>query len=107
MNSSPLIKQEYFELIIKLNQANKHKDQKTDIYFYIDSTKPDHLKLFAAISDSQKILLCHKLVKSKWKESRASHFENLEQFLAQLLRYGETHNNLTNYIRSHIFKLTS
>ena len=107
MISRSEIKQEYFELIKKLNQSNKHKNQVTNVYFYIVSTNTNHLKLFAAISDSQKIMLCHKIGKSKWRESQFSQYPNLEEFIAYLLPDCSDRDNLTKYLKSHIFKLTS
>ncbi len=107
MDASALIKHEYFELVIKLNQANKLKNQETDVYFYIDSTNPDHIRLFSAISNDQKILLCYKYKQSKWFESGYSPFQNLEIFIARLLRYKENMPDLTDFIKSHIFKLTN
>ena len=107
MNSSPIIKHEYFELVKKLNQSNKFKNQETEVYFYIDSINLDHLKLFAAISNDQKIELCHKIKNLKWLASQYSLFLNLEIFIAHLLHKKAEQTDLTNYIKSHIFKLTS
>lgn len=105
MQTSFVIKQEYFALIKKLNQSNKHKNQHL---FYIDSSHEDHLKLFAAIPGSQKILLCYKVKQSKWMESQFSQFSILEEFIAELLILydGNKGVDLTKYIKSHIFKLT-
>lgn len=102
-----IIKHEYFELVKKLNHSNKYKNQETELYFFIDSSKVDHLKLFAAISKSQKILLCHKIKQSRWSESRYSQFQNLEEFIVELLHGRFDNGDLTKYIKSHIFKLTS
>lgn len=105
MESSLIIKHEYFELIKKLNQSNKLKNQETDLYFYIDSGSPDHLKLFAAISESQKILLCEKVKPSVWESGGYSSYPNLEDYITQLLRINFFENDLTTLIVSHIFKL--
>jgi len=102
-----LIKQEYFELIKKLNQGNKLKNQETEVYFYIDSTEAQHLKLFAAISDGQKILLCERLDRDSWVDSGYSGYENLEDCIIKLLQTDGVQNNLTDQIKSHIFKFTS
>lgn len=107
MNSSFIIKQEYFELVKKLNNSNKHKNQTTELYFFINSTNSNNLKLYAAISDTQKILLCEKLNSGHWLEAGFSEYPNLENYILHLLRTGDHHDNLTNYIKSHIFKLTS
>ncbi|MEK6629061.1 MAG: hypothetical protein AABY53_10585 [Bdellovibrionota bacterium] len=107
MESSPFVKQEYFKLVKKLNHSNKLKNQKTDLFFYIDLTNPSHLKLYAAISDSQKILLCKKSDGTVWTETGFSEYPNLEDFIAQLLQIDDKHKNLTEYFKSHIFKLTN
>ena len=107
MNLSRTVKREYFELVKKLNQTNKLKNQETDIFFYIDSTEVDHLKLFAAISVSQKILLCERPYKLAWVEAGFSGYANLEAYLAQLIQIHDGKSNITNHIKSHIFKLMS
>ncbi len=104
MNST-LIKQEYFKLIKKLNQCNKLKNQETEVYFYLDSTESESLKLFAAISDTQRILLCNKIGRESWDVAGFSGLVNLEDFIAHLLQTVSTQNDLTNQIKSHIFKL--
>ncbi|MEK6627675.1 MAG: hypothetical protein AABY53_03540 [Bdellovibrionota bacterium] len=107
MESSLIIKQKYFELVTKLNQSNKFKNQETDLYFFIDSTRPNYLKLYAAISDNQKIVLCYKYKQSQWLASQYSQFPSLEIFIARLLLFKEAQPDLTNHIKSHVFKLTN
>lgn len=104
MNSSLVIKQEYFELLKKLNQSNKHKNQVTDVYFYIDSTNLIHLKLYAAISEYQKLLLCEKIKVLPWAQANITDFVELEQFLCNLLNTIKINCDLTGLIKSHIFK---
>ena len=107
MESSTLVKYEYFELVKKLNQANKLKNQETDIYFYIDSVNSNHVKLFVAVASSQKILLSEKINGGPWLEAGFSEYPNLEDCLTRLLRINDHHDNLTKYFKSHIFKLPS
>lgn len=109
MESSQIIKYEYLELIKKLNQSNKLKNQKTDLYFYIDSTSTNCLKLFAAIAGSQKILLCEKIKTFPWAPANITDFAELEGFLSELLNNllntVAVENDLTKLIKLHIFKL--
>lgn len=105
MEISNLVKYEYFELVKKLNHTNKLKNQQTDIFFYIDSNNLNHLKLYVAISYSQRILICEKLQRSTWFGSGYSGFSNLEDFIAGLFEFYKPHENLTDYIKSHIFEL--
>lgn len=106
MELSNLVKHEYFDLVKKLNEANKLKNLQTDIFFYIDSSNLNHLKLYAAISYSQRILLCEKPRKSTWFGSGYSGFSNLENFIADLLEFFTPNENLTTYVKSHIFEFT-
>lgn len=100
-----LIKKEYFDLLNKLNQSNKHKNQNTNIYFYIDEADPNSMKLFAAISAAQKILLCEKVYDAgDWEPLYLSGFSNLEDFLVKILNKKKHETNLTEFIKSHIFK---
>lgn len=103
MNS--LIKKEYFDLLNKLNWSNKLKNQGTDIYFYIDETDPKAIKLFAAISKNQKILLIEKSYSGSWKPKCLSGFFNLEEYLVELLSEQKYEADITDLIKSHIFKL--
>lgn len=105
MDSATTIKQEYFELIKKLNQSNKLKNQATAPYFYIDSSNLIHLKLFAAISDFQKILLCEKINALPWAPTNNTEFADLEEFLSALLNTTTIKGDLTTFIKSHVFKL--
>lgn len=57
------VKKEYFELVNKLNQSNKVKNQNTEVFFFIESDDSGIEKLFAAISEGQKILLLERLTK--------------------------------------------
>ena len=104
MSLLQIIKYEYFELIRKLNQTNKLKNQQTDICFYIDSANPDHLKLFAAVSENQKILLCEKIKLLPWTQASITELTELEEFLSYLLNTEIIENGLTFLIKSHIFK---
>ena len=107
MRDINVVKSEYFELVKKLNQSNKQKNKETELYFYIDLSDPRYLKFFAAVSNFQKIQLCHKPHKIYWVNSGFSEFTELENYIAQLLRINDKAPDLTAYIKSHIFKLTS
>src|SRR3989344_1413698 len=102
---SDAIKKEYFELVNKLNSSNKIKNQNTEIYFYIDESDLSSAKLFAAISNTQKILLCEKVYDiGDWGPLYLSGFSNLEDFLVKILNKKKHETNLTEFIKSHIFK---
>ncbi|MEK6628901.1 MAG: hypothetical protein AABY53_09765 [Bdellovibrionota bacterium] len=101
-----LIKKEYFELINRLNQSNKLKNQTTEIYFYIDEGDLSGAKLYAAISNVQKILLCEKDSAQLWSAVYFSDFTNLEDFIAAILNEHKKYSGtLTDFIKLHIFKL--
>lgn len=102
MNS--LIKKEYFDLINKLNKSNKHRNQNTEVYFYIDETDSETAKLFVAISNEQKILLAEKNYLGTWKAKELSGFFNLEEYLVTFLDRRKSEIDLTYFIKSHIFK---
>lgn len=98
--------QEYFELVKYLNSANKTKDQKTEVYFFIkmDGKIP---KLYAAISETQKIFLCYKNEMTLWVRGGASGYYALEQILCKILSMRDVQGlNLTETIKSHLFKLS-
>lgn len=101
---SQSVKMEYFNLINKLNLSNKLKNQNTEIYFYVDETDFTVAKLFAAISKGQKILLIEKNSKGYWEPVYLSGFSNLEEFLVKLMNTQKQVGNLTDLIKSHIFK---
>lgn len=93
-------------MINKLNTANRMSDMQTNIYFYIDSSSPAHLKLFSAIDEKQKLLLCEKIKPSNWWPSNDD-FPNLSEFIAFLINSKVSYDNLTSFLLTHIFKLPS
>lgn len=96
--------QEYFELVKQLNSANKLKDQKTEVCFII-SADSDESKLYAAISESQKIYLCYKNKMDLWKPGNVSGYPMLERFLCKTLHMKNNQQiELTEFIKSHLFK---
>lgn len=98
--------QEYFELVKQLNSANKVKDQKTEVYFFVkmDEKIP---KLYAGISEAQKIYLCYKNEFSIWKQGKTSGYLALEKVLCKILFIENISNtDLTKAIKSHLFKLS-
>ncbi len=98
------IKSEYFELLKLLNKSNKTKDEITKLSFYVDEANNHNLKLYAALSKDQKILLCEKKSNKKWRASNASKFSELEKFIA-LNANDYCLENFTSLILTRIFEL--
>ena len=98
------IKLEYFELIKLLNKTNKTKNEITKLSFYVDESNKQHLKLYAALSKDQKILLCEKKNRNKWISTGVTQFSELEKFLAK-----NSSNyyllNFTDLLLAQIFEL--
>lgn len=99
-----LIKKEYFDLVIKLNSANKLKNENTEIYFYIEITDSGVEKLFATIANLQKILLLEKNIGGHWFPKYLSGVSNFEDFLCEIMNTFNGAEELTNYIKLHIFE---
>lgn len=78
----------------------------TNVYFYIDSSNPNYLKLFAAIDKDQKLLLSEKKEPNLWWPQN-NEFPNLVEFITYLLNSNMLYDDLTNFILFHIFKLPS
>lgn len=95
-----LIKQDYFKLIRDLNKSNKTENESTDIYFIIDESK-----LFAALSNEQKILLCIKS-SSRWLQSKDGYYPELETHVAKFLNKNKNVTNLTDDLKLSIFQVT-
>lgn len=97
------IKKEFRELVNLLNRGNKLQNEKTEVYFYIAAAEKEFY-LFAAIDVTQKLLLCKTHMK-KWTESRNTRFNNLELFIANLLKRQLIMDSsaLTQLIRNAIF----
>lgn len=104
-----LVKKEYFELLNRLNHANKQMNMNTDVYFYIDRSDPNILKLFAAISKNQKIMLATNKLNKLWEAKYLTGSNNLEEYIAEILNLNTKESsenvNVTDLIKSHIFKL--
>ena len=98
------IKNEYLELVQRLNRSNKSRNQLTALYFHLDSTDPDHLKLFAAVSIHQKLLLCEKKEGGLWVPVETTSLFELVEFLTSLLNKVKDTSNITTLIKSNIFK---
>ena len=98
------IKLEYLELIKLLNKTNKLKNEMTQVTFFVDDTNKQHLKLYAALSADQKILLCERIGNRYWSACRLTQFSKLEDFLAEnVINY--SFENFTNLILARIFEL--
>lgn len=92
-------------MVNKLNKANRTSNERTEVYFFIDSNDELNRKLYSAIDIDQKILLCEKHGKRKWHHVNYT-YPNLSEFISKLLYYENNHDDLTRFLMSHIFKLT-
>ena len=99
------IKSEYFELLKLLNKSNKVKNEITKLSFYVDDSNSLHLKLYAALSEDQKILLCEKNKYDNWTPSNITQFSQLEEFMSE---NADDHKlaNFTELILARIFELS-
>lgn len=107
MDQNTLLKREYFELCRRLNTSNLHKNQKTEVSFFIEQEK-NRLVLFATTNKTYKIQLIFKYNKGTWSPSSYSGLVTLEYELAKafVLHNMENLNSyeLTKAIKSFIFQ---
>lgn len=103
METNSLIKNEYRAMINKLNLSNRQRNERTQEYFFIDSADSE-LKLFSAVSQSQKLLLCVANKRKMWFAAN-DEFQDLAKFLAWTMRHYNGQDDLTHFIKSHVFKL--
>lgn len=101
-----IIKQEYFNLVVKLNKGNGVTDLSTELYFYMESSDGKSWKLYAALNKYQRQLLCEKSEAGKWRAGEISEYLYLEAFIFELLqsRIAIESNELTKLIKSNLFK---
>ena len=101
-----LVKKEYIELLNRLNHANKQMNMNTDVFFYIDRSDPNILKLFAAISKDQKIILATKKLNKLWEAKYLIGLSSLEEYIVDILNLNiqENSEEVTDLIKSQIFK---
>lgn len=78
-------KKEYRELINLLNKGNKTQNEKTEAYFYIDRSNVREAKLFAALNNGQKFLICVN-VKRNWQLTEPNFFPNFSGICLELLK---------------------
>ncbi len=96
-------KEEYFELLRLLNKSNKTKNEVTHLRFVTDNSDPNHLKLYASISNGQKILLCQKKKETNWWPSQFSGLNQLEKFICYQLN-AMTELDSADLILGNLFK---
>ena len=92
-------KNSYFELVNRLNQSNKVKNQITEPQFFIIENR-----LYLGLSLSQKLVICSRLNRC-WYASQITGFDLFEQKIARLMNNsGNDQNNLDIQIKKLLFK---
>lgn len=92
------IKQDYFKLLRNLNKSNKAKDESTELYFYIKENY-----FFAALSESQKVLLCEN-INRVWYTQSSTIYPDLAVHVSKFLNKHQYANNLTAELNLSIFQ---
>ncbi len=107
MDQNTQLKIEFFELCRSLNTSNLHKNQKTEISFFI-LTERDESILFATTNKSYKIQLIRQKKTKDWVISGFSGLTCLENEICALFNRFDLEllktMNLTNLIKSFIFQ---
>lgn len=97
----------YFALVRKLNSGNFAENESTKTIFFVKEVYHERWLFIGLKSHSQRILLCRREKGNSWKEGEATEHEELELFIAKLLnKQKELPENLTNYIKSHLFEFS-
>lgn len=78
-------KKEYRELVNLLNKGNKLQNEKTEAYFYIDRFNAEEPKLFAALNNGQKWLLCVN-IKKYWRAAEPDFFPDFSRICIEILK---------------------
>lgn len=91
-------------MLKKLNEPNRKTNERTEVYFFVDSSNPRHLKLFSAIDKDQKLLLCE-MTYAIWWDVKNFTYPNLCEFICAILKTKTEDEDLTEFIKSRIFKL--
>lgn len=99
-----IIKKEFRELVNHLNTGNKLRNEKTEVYFYIDRTSDKHWSFFATIGGKQKILLCYRSNR-KWLTFEYTAFPAFSEFCLKIIKQDETlsEKDLTKKIMGLLF----
>ncbi len=93
------LKQNYFELVNRLNQSNRIKNQITEPQFFIIENR-----LYLGLSLSQKLVICSCLNRC-WFASQITGLDLFEQEIARLMNNsGNDQNNLDIQIKKLLFK---
>lgn len=107
MDQNTQLKREYFELYRLLNRSNLHKNQKTEISFFIE-TEGNQLTLYTTTNKSYKIRLVLKTNTNKWQSCGFSGLVYLEIKICELFNLTDLEKlktmNLTKLIKSFIFQ---
>ncbi len=106
MKTNLSLRIDYIDLCTILNKSNKHKNQKTEVSFYIDHSKLDK-NLYISITKDQKILIATKK-ELTWMGSSILESDRLEKFFVYHLNSGALENlgsqKMTEYFKYHLFK---
>lgn len=107
MDQTTQLKREYFELCIKLNRSNLHKNQKTNVIFFIE-TENNKLILCSTTNQVYRIQLVSRNVKFKWEPCGFSGLFTLEEHISSFannINLEKTNpDELTKTIKSFIFQ---
>jgi poly-D-alanine transfer protein DltD len=107
MNQNTLLKREYFELYRMLNRSNLHKNQRTDILFFIEPENGS-LILYSTANQTYRIQLISKKVKYNWEPSGFSGLFNLERQVSSFANNQGLEkinpDELTKKIKSFVFQ---
>lgn len=107
MDQNTLLKREYFELCRKLNRSNQHKDQKTNVLFFIEKEN-NKLILYSTTNQAYRIQLVFRNIKYKWEPCGFSGLFTLEEHISSFANNNnlEIINSyeLTKRIRSFVFQ---
>ena len=107
MDQNTQLKREYFELCRILNRSNLHKNQKTEISFFIEIDRIK-LVLFASTNKTSKVKLISQNEDSIWLPCGFTRLNTLEENLSEWANYNKfenlNHRELTSAIKSLIFQ---
>lgn len=93
------LKNEYFELVNRLNRSNKLKDQITEPQFFVIEKQ-----LYLGLNSLQKLAICYCL-KERWIASEITGFDDFEQEIVQFMNNSKNdQNNLDTQIKKLLFK---
>ncbi len=107
MDQNTQLKREYFELYRMLNRSNLHKNQRTDVLFFIEPEN-GRLILYSTANQTYRIQLISKKVKFNWEPSGFSGLFNLEKQVSSFANNYSLEkinpDELTKKIKSFVFQ---